>query len=153
MSGFVANADAESPVIVNDDWWPDVDPTFVRQVHRFDGTVTDERLREALTVAIGSVNGELVDWRATQTAAGYTRLVDVPASKIDGTSRYVDLYQRAVRCTAAAHIVERYRNYSATNDGEKKAEEQTSTIDELRRDARWAIRDILGLAHTTVELI
>ncbi len=45
------------------------------------------------------------------------------------------------------------RDYSATGDGAERADALTPTADEYRRDARWAIRNILGIAHTTVELI
>lgn len=153
MSGFVATAETTSQLIANDGFWPDVDAANVRDVQRFDGTVSDARLIEALTIAIGSINAELADWQAAQVALGVSTLADVPAPKVGGISRYVNLYLRAVRCTAAAHIVERYRNFDVTNSGQKNADEQTPSIDELRRDARWAIRDILGLSHSTVELI
>lgn len=157
MSGFVATADATAGIaIVNDGWWPDVDLATARDILRLDGTVTDARLQEALVIAIGSINTELAAWRALQVDANgvaYDTLADVPAPQINETSRYVDLYQRAVRCTAGAHLVERYRNLDLTDSGQKKADEQTPSIDELRRDARWAIRDILGLSRSTVELI
>ncbi|WP_442965592.1 head completion/stabilization protein [Pseudomonas sp. RIT-PI-r] len=43
--------------------------------------------------------------------------------------------------------------YDSTNSGNQNAEELTPSIDELRRDQRWAVRDFLGLGRTTVELI
>ena len=156
MSGFVAPADATDTTITNDGWFPDVDTAEARDILRLDGTVTDARLTDALVSAIGSVNTELADWRVLQldvNGAAYAKLADVPADKINNVSRYVDLYQRAVRCTAGAHLVERFRNFDVTDSGQKKADEQTPSIDELRRDARWAIRDILGVSRSTVELI
>lgn len=154
MSGFVATADATDQTITNDGWWPDVDTAKVRDIQRLDGTVTDARLREALVTAIGSVNAELSAWRATQEVTlAYAKLEDVPAPEIDGSSRMVHLYQRAVRCRAAAYLVERYRALDITDKGQKIADEQTPSIDELRRDARWALADIQGLTHATVELI
>lgn len=153
MSGFVATQSAESQTIENDGWFPDVDPAAVRDIQRLDGTVTAARLTEALVIAIGSVNAELDGWKAAQLASDYATLADVPAVKIGGVSRYVDLYQRAVRCSAAAHLTERFRALDITDKGQKDADAQTPSIDELRRDARWAIRDLLGQARSTVELI
>jgi len=156
VSGFVAPADATDTTITNDGWWPDVGSAKARDILRLDGTVTEARLVDALVSAIGSTNAELADWRALQlnaNGAAYATLADVPAPAINGVSRLVDLYQRAVRCLAGAHLVERYRNFDVTDSGQKKADEQTPSIDELRRDARWAIRDILGVARSTVELI
>lgn len=154
MGGFVAtNQDATDTKIENDGWWPDVDPAEVRDIARLDGTITPARLREALATAMGATNVELLPWRTAQEASGYTSLADVPSMVIGGASRFVDLYQRAVRCRAQAYLVERYRNYDVTDSGQKKAEEQSLSIDELRRDLRWAIADIQGLPHNVVELI
>lgn len=154
MSGFVATASVTNIPVINDGWWPDVDPAEMRDIQRIDGSVNDARLREALITAIGSVNAELSVWRAAQEVdPACTSLADVPAPEIDGTSRFVQLYQRAVRCRAAAYLVERYRNLDITASGQKIAEEQTPSIDELRRDARWALADLQGLTHATVELI
>lgn len=153
MSGFVAPADATDATITNDGWWPDIDPAKARDILRLDGTVTDPRLADALINAVGSVNAELAEWKVTQVALGIETLADVEAPQVGGDSLYVALYQRAVRCTAGAELVERFRTFDLTDSGQKKAEEQTPTIDELRRDARWAIRDILGQARSTVELI
>lgn len=153
MSGFVATADATDQVINNDGWWPNVDPAEARDILRLDGTVSVARLREALVIAIGSVNTELAIWQAAQAALAIATLADVPAPSIGGTSRLVDLYGRAVRCRAGAYLVERYRNLDITDKGQKNAEAQEPSIDELRRDARWAIADIQGITHATVELI
>lgn len=154
MSGFTAPAPAPAaPAITNDGWWPDIDPADARDLLRLDGTVSAERLRDALITAIGSTNQVLTNWRTTQAQAGHASLVDVPAPTIDKQSRLVHLYQRAVFSTAAALIIERYRNYDITDDGQKEVEQLIPSIDELRRDAHWAIHDMQGLAHATVELI
>ena len=46
-----------------------------------------------------------------------------------------------------------YRSYDSTNSGNNNAEELTPTIDDYRRDLRWAVRDFLGINRSTVELI
>ena len=141
------------PPIANDGFWPDIDPAEARARMRIDGTVTAPRLRAALVEAIAATNAQLATWQAEQVAAGYATLAAVPAPSIDGTSAHAHRYQRAVACTAAASLIERHRSFDATNDGHQYADKLESPIDDLRRDAHWAIADILGRARTTVDLI
>lgn len=140
-------------VIENDGFFPDLDPASARAQMRIDGTVTPERLREALIDAAAAVNDELATWRAAQLTAGHWHLEDVPAATLDGASVLVHRYLRAVRSTAAANLVERHRSYDATADGHQHADRLDTTVDDLRRDAHWAINDLRGQRRTTVELI
>lgn len=142
-------APAETP-IVNGDFFPVIEPTAARAAMRIDGTVTPERLRAALIDAALAVDADLDTWRRQQSAA---TLADVPAPLIDETSAHVHRYLRAVYCLAAAGLIERYRDVDSTNDGHLYADKLGLTIDDLRRDARWAVRDILGTPRSTVELI
>lgn len=132
---------------------PEIDPADARARMRLDGTVTPERLRTALVEAALSVHDELAGWINEQVAAGHETLAAVPARQIDGESAHVLRFQRAVRCLATANLIERYRSFDATAEGHQRADALDPTVDDLRRDARWAIRDILGARRTTVELI
>lgn len=134
-------------------FWPKIDPAEIRAAQRIDGTIAPQRLKEALYDAIASVNGELRDWKEARLAAGDATLADVEADRIDDESIPVLRYRRAVGCLAKASLVERYRDFDSTGRGDKKADVQENPIDDLRRDARWAISDILGIGHSTVELI
>lgn len=62
-------------------------------------------------------------------------------------------YKRAVNCLALANLYERYASYDSTNDGEKKMDLLKDSINELRRDARFAISDIIGKRRVDAELI
>jgi hypothetical protein len=77
----------------------------------------------------------------------------VPAEKIQDESELVHTYRRAIYSTASAEIAERYRTYSATNTGAAKGEEEEQSADDYRRDARFAIRDLLGISRATVVLL
>lgn len=132
---------------------PAIDPAQARARMRIDGTVTPERLREALVEAASSVADELTAWMDAKAIEGYATLAEVPAGTIDGASALVHRFHRAVRCLATAELIERMRDYDSTNDGHLEADKLNPTIDELRRDARWAISDITGQRRTTVELI
>lgn len=132
---------------------PAIVPTAARDTMRLDGTVTPARLRAALVTAALAVADELRGWIEQQQAAGHTTLADVPAPRIDGQSAHVFRFQHAVRCLATAELLERHRNYDSTNEGDREADRLSGLIDDLRRDARWAINDLRGKARTTIELI
>lgn len=155
MTGFIvpASSPAAEPPIDAGAFWPAIDPAAARETMRLDGTVTAERLRAALVEAIASVTGELGVWMLGRIALGYATLAAVPAPQIDGESAHLHRYRRAVYGLAAANLTERYRGFDATDPGNRRADQLESPIDDLRRDARWALRDIQGLGRTTVELI
>ncbi len=56
-------------------------------------------------------------------------------------------------CCTAAELTERYRSFDASDSANQRADDLTPSIDELRRDQRWAIRDLKGESRVTVELI
>lgn len=143
----------KSGLILNSGFFPDIDPNDVRSVMRIDGTVTEQRLRQMLVEATISVNAELATWRQEQQTAGYSTLDAVPAEQVDVESTLLAKYRRAVYCTTAADLAERYRNFDSTKSGHKSAEEMEPSIDDLRRDARWALSDLLGIGRSTIELI
>lgn len=156
MSGFIAAEPAATDPadeIESGAFWPSVSVADLRETVRLDGTVTEARLRHATVDAIGSINRELAAWKDRQIDAGHATLNDVPAETIGGQSQLVGLYLRAVYATASAHLRERYRDFDSTGDGHQAADKLESPIDDLRRDARWAVRDILGVTRSTVELI
>lgn len=63
------------------------------------------------------------------------------------------LYLRAVYAQAQADLLERYRDASATGEGDKLGEAKDLAADDYRADARWAIAELTGRNHTTVDLI
>lgn len=157
MSGFIANgtipASAEPHPITNDGWWPDLDGEDVRAALRLDSSISAVRLEVAVVNAILSVNQELAAYQLAQQALGYTNLAAVSGPLIQNKKRPMHLYLRAVYCTAGAELAERYRGYDSTNDGNTNADELTPSVDEYRRDARWAVRDLTRVSRTTVELL
>lgn len=151
MSAFVSTGSTAAFTLTNDGWFPDIDAAAARSALRLDGSVTDVRLEAALVNAMLSVNQDLAEFKRDHQE--HPDLASIPAVKINQLSRLVILYKRAVVCTAGAEIAERYRSYDTSASGDKNAAALTDTADELRRDARWAIRDLIGRVRTTVELI
>jgi len=140
-------------VIVNDGWFPNIDPVQLRAEHRIRDSVTPERLRGAIIRAIVTVGNQLATWQASKMTAGYVSLTAVPAPQIDGTSRFMLLYARAIGAYVKAELVERYRDTDTTTAGQRDVEDLEPSIGEMRRDAIHAIRDILGRGRVDIELI
>lgn len=154
-TGFIANAPT-SPAegeINSSPFWPAISLPDLRDTVRLDGTVTTARLKHAVIDAITSVNRDLADWRRAREAEGVATLAAVPGEVINGESAYLHSYRRAIYAMTRANLLERYTDYSATGDGVKGADAKIISSDDLYRDARFAIRDILGTTHITVALI
>lgn len=154
MSGFIAGGIPNTAFpISNGTFWPEINGQHLRAAMRITDTVTDSRLEVATVNAMIEANRELADYRDAQVALGFTSLADVPAEQIKDESQWLHLYRRVIYCNTLAELVERYSSFDATNSGEKKVTEEESSADQLRRDARKALRSILGISHTTVELL
>ncbi|MET1080319.1 MAG: head completion/stabilization protein [Pseudomonas sp.] len=156
MTGLVATGTASAAplmVVSNDGWFPDIDLVQLRAAERLGNTITDARLKPAVIAAIISVNTDLALWQSLEVGKGAATLADVPAPLVDGQSAKVALYLRAVYSLAHADLIERYSDYDTTGSGEKSADELSPQIADQHRNARWAIRDLLGQRRTTVELI
>ncbi|MDO6525447.1 head completion/stabilization protein [Motilimonas sp. 1_MG-2023] len=151
MTFFPDNPEqAQGQDITSHPFWPAINTAATRDVMRIDGDVTEPRLKHAVITAIAQVNQDLVGYRNEQAEL---TLADVPAEIIGGESQLVHHYKRAVYCLARANLIERLRDYDTTKDGEGRAESLDQTVTDLRRDARFAVRAIIGITHTTVELI
>lgn len=154
-TGFIATAPTapDEGQVTSDPFWPAISLADLRDTVRLDGTVTTVRLKHAVIDAITSVNRDLADWRRAREAEGVATLAAVPGEVINGESAYLHSYRRAVYAMTRANLLERYTDYSATGDGVKGADAKIISSDDLYRDARFAIRDILGTTHITVALI
>jgi hypothetical protein len=160
MNSFIATANpstaatqSDAATLTNDGWFPDIDLRDLRESMRLDGTVTDERLRPATLEAMASINAELASWQMAQRAAGYTDLANVPAPRINAESTHLLRYRRAVYHLTRSDLTEQYRAYDSTKSGGQRAEELEATVSESRRNARWAVNAIRGIARSTIELI
>lgn len=144
-------------VVVNDGWFPDMNPLHVREACRLDATVTPQRLRPVLMDAMLSVNAELQHWADEQrTRWGYAQLDDVPAPQVGGESAKLLYYRRAVHACVQADLVQTYRGMAALPTGNKLDRDNDDLQQhaaDFRRQQRHAIADLLGRARSTVELL
>jgi hypothetical protein len=162
MTGFVTDCtpsivpeadDTPEAVVTNDGWFPGIDPASLREEFRIRDSVTPPRLRAAIVGAIITVGNQLVAFKAGHVAAGHANLGAVPSPQIDGKSRLIQLYGRAIGAAVKVELVERYRDTDLTGAGQRQVDELDASIGELRRDAIHAVRDLLGVTRTNVELI
>lgn len=143
-----------STVVAGDGWWPDIDCNTMRDELRIGDRVSHARLVAAIEGGMLTAESELSLWRAQQEAAGATALDQVePARTINAQPRAVVLWTRAVRFAAAAELAELARDMSATDHGQAHAEAEVLTAADYRRLCTHAIRDLLGITRSTVELI
>lgn len=140
-------------VIQNNGFWRDIDPADFRAAQRIDTTVTAPRVHQALLAAIIDANNQLQHWQQAQIEAGHADITMVPSPSWQPAGMHVALYRRAIYAFAKANLVERYRDYDSTGAGLERAKDLDATIDDYRRDAAWAIADIVGRTRSTVELI
>lgn len=148
-----ANTQVSLKCIENDRFFPDINMSHARETMKIDGTVTDVRLSEALIAAMLHTNHALSQWGKKQQLKGYTTLALVPAQTISKESAHLHRYRRAVYSYAMADLAERYRNFDSTKSGHQQANALEEPIDDHRRNAQWAIRDLMNLPRSTVDLI
>lgn len=160
MSGFVAPPTDPTPpdacaedLVDGGDFYPPVEISKFRDAMRVDQAVTPTRVRDALRAGIMTVRVELASWAELQRAAGFPTLDAVDCDEVDFEPVYVLAYRRAVFSFAAAELTETHNAIAATKEGADRIELQNLSADDHRRNGIHAVRDILGVGRTSVELI
>lgn len=146
-------AGASGPDLVIGAFWPSINMATARLSMRITGDVTEERLRDAVREAAITAIETLAAWKIAQLAAGAATLADTSLDTVDGEPINVWRFRRAIYCMAAASLAERYIGSDITGHGIKLGKIVEHPIDDLRRDAYWALADITGNQRTVVELI
>jgi hypothetical protein len=113
-------------------------------------TVSSERVRYFLSVAMIDVNREILSLANIRARDELALEIAIPDFEVN---RNALLYKQAVYSLAMASIIEKYVSYDATNSGQQKAQELVGLDAKYRRDARWAISDLMLIKRTNVELI
>lgn len=145
--------ETESDPLPSHPFFPEVIIADFRTAMRVDSVTTTDRAHHALFMAMLEVNGRLAEWGMAQQKDGIESLEDTTPKFGQPVDAIKQLYLRAVWSLAKANLVERYRDYDTTRAGHDQADSVEETVGDYRRDASWAINDILGIPRTTVELI
>ena len=150
--GTLATPPTTEGTITNDGFWPDVDLSTLRASTRLTGNVTVERLRASAIEAILDINNQLATYKAARIGEGWENAADV-GETIAGASALVHRYLRAVASTVQADIAEKYRDWDNTRAGDYRGQSESDSADDFRRNARWAVADMLGRPRNVVELL
>lgn len=156
MSDFIAIATANETdhmEISNIPFFPAINVNDFRNTQRLDGTITTPRIKTAIIDAILTVNEDLYSWRLAKQMNGINSISDLTDELINGESKFVILYKIAVYSWANALLNEQYINFDATAKAKSDIDPDVESIGNLYRNARNAIRDILGKSRSTMELI
>ncbi|HFP0290853.1 TPA: head completion/stabilization protein, partial [Escherichia coli] len=92
-------------------------------------------------------------WKRERMAEGAASLADVPATQVNGESVHVHRYRRAVFALTRAFVLECTRDVDTTDKGDRRADALDMQVEDLWRDARWAISDIRGVTRIYAELV
>ncbi len=155
MSFIASNSPASNTntTIANAAFFPEIKLDEFRAAMKVEAVATSERALHALRAAVIEVNNRLSKWLTDQINQGYGFIDEVPAKPGDIEHQHKYLYLRAVWSLAKANLIERYRDYDTTKSAQEKSEGLMESADDYRRDAAWAINDLIGIPRSTVELI
>ena len=135
-------------------WWPDIDVNLLREEINLAGEIPHQRLLEAIRWGVIVVTSELASWQAEKLDAGFAALEDVaPDDKVDDEPKLVHLFRMAVSAQAAARLMQRNPDLTATREGSDRGDQRRATADDFLADATHAIRQIKGEPRTVSELI
>lgn len=146
MAGLTAppdNAPLSGQIIEADGWFPGIDTAHVRKAVRIgEGTVTEDRLKEAVIAGMLAGLKELSVWRSARAIEGIADLADVSDDQLAGENRAVLLWRRVVTHYAAAELVDGHVDVTATDEALDRADEKRLTADHYRRKAYEAVADL-----------
>ncbi|MGP9466755.1 head completion/stabilization protein [Halomonas sp. TP35] len=153
FTGYTTNPPSKRlEIIINNGFWPDIDPNEYQEEERVAG-VTEARIRQSLRAAVADINRQLANFQHQQQQAGRMAWDAIPLEPWQSPGDVQLLYTRAVYAQTQADLLQRYRDASATGKGDERGEAKDLAADDYRADARWAIAELTGRNHTTVELI
>ncbi len=144
---------ADPSAVVNCAFWPALVPAHFRASARLDGTVTTERLVEALSAGRDQVNRQMADAQAAWISAGFVDHTHIPLEQWQAPEHVFKVYRNAVYGEAQALLCERYPDLMQTQAGRDSTIASLPTADTHRRDSTRAIMMLLGRTNCTVDLI
>jgi hypothetical protein len=149
MTGLTAPPDNYVPAGITvqaDGWFPATSTEDVRRAIRMgEGTVTDQRLVQAIEGGILSGLRALHDWRTARALEGAESLADVTEDQINGKNKAEMIWQRIVNFYAAAELADMHVDVSATDEAIDRNEEKRDTAGIYRTKAYDAVADLRAI--------
>lgn len=157
MTSFIPTTPPETDPaedsIPNLPFWPALSLAAFRQGYRVDTVVSADEAKQRIATAARQVNAELAVWQATQELAGSATLADVASPLYGEQSAHVASYLDAVYHHAKALVIQDNRDTDTTKSGHNRADAMDDQADIALARSRSAVRAILGVSRSTVELI
>lgn len=147
------NGTTEEQNVAGNGFWPVLSIADFRDQYRLDSSATNGRLAVELKAAVSDVTRHLRTFQQQAEDNGAQESKDVPLAPWQPDGELETLYRRAVFASAYAGLLEHYLDYSATGEGDDVGSAKADAADIHRRNARWAVAQIIGEPHSTVELI
>lgn len=152
MSVILNNPEPQEP-IVNDGFFPDINPAEFKKSMRIDAGICESTMRHQILIAIHQVNMALVEFKAAHIEVDTFTLAEVDAPDLDGKSTLVIDYQEAVYSRAKALMFETYADTDTTVLASTDTEQKSNSANEYKRRSYEAIQRIAGEARASIELI
>jgi hypothetical protein len=148
MSGFVANTPAAAEADIENVFWPAISPATLRDIFSIKQDVNPAKLSHLVTMAIITTNDELKAFTISQQESGISS-----SDALEDGTRLNHLYKHAIYSTVMVSVIDNSRDYDATASGREDTDDIEKAMDTQRTNAAIAIRSILGLSRSNVELI
>lgn len=153
MSGFIANGPVPSGHINSDPFWPTIELEHVRANLRIDSSVDPARLEVAVIAAVISVNRELRAWRLERARPAMPNSPKCRPTRCGTPPNWCSCICAQCSRLPPPKWPSATAGTTPPPTATTRPEDIATTIDDYRRDQRWAIRDFLKRPRTTVELI
>lgn len=149
MTGLTAPPDNFVPagiIVAADGWFPATSTEEVRKAIRIgEGTVTDQRLVQAIEGGILSGLRAMADWRTARALEGAGALADVSEDEINGKNKAELIWQRIVNFFAAAELADMHNDVSATDEAIDRNDDKRDTAGIYRVKAFDAVADLRAI--------
>lgn len=133
----------------NDGFFPPLNLGDFQQLHRIPGHYADAAIEHQVDLARGELNFMLSGEKALWLVDGYATLAEVDAA--DAGNRVRD-YTAAVFYRAKSTLLADFQTMSRRDSADDQAKEADATYQRLMAESRKAIRRLLRLATTNLDV-
>lgn len=141
------------PTIINDGWFPDIEPERFKLEARAADDITDDVLERSLLVAMAKANRSLRAFKAQQLGKGKSSLAAVDSTMLGGKNLFEIYYTEAVYSAAKAGLLEQYADTDTTVLASSNVDLKSASADKFYRDFTDAVETIQGRSRSTIKLI
>ena len=140
-------------LVENDGFYPELTIPDLQRIGKLDNRLPEQNLIDYLSLAMYSVNTDLLRWQCEQQSRSYYALQDVPGAIVGGQTHLLMLYKSAVYNLATARILDDFPEYAMSEDGTSRSKDKQLLAQVYYRNSQAAVRKIAGKSDTFVRLI